>query len=256
MTLPKVLLIEDDASITQFVRMALEDLEIELLACTNVVDAWQVLEAGGIRLVLTDLMLPGESGIDLMHRLRNHAGRVPAVPVAVFSAGLTPPVRDELTALGVWRMLSKPIPVMELEGCVREALTLTGAPAPSPAGNAVQGAPGAPLTPAESEAVATHFGGDERLFRAYRELPHAVCSRCQTGRCCPRGRRLAGLAPPCPQPWHRAADAGTPRAQCRGQGTGRRCKPPRHSSLPAGLGAPAQLSDNPVEPACRQRRAR
>lgn len=172
MTLPKVLLIEDDASITQFVRMALEDLEIELLACTNVADAWQVLEAGGIRLVLTDLMLPGESGIDLMHRLRNHAGRVPAVPVAVFSAGLTPPVRDELTALGVWRMLSKPIPVMELEGCVREALTLTGAPAPSPAGNAVQGAPGAPLTPAESEAVATHFGGDERLFRAYRASCH------------------------------------------------------------------------------------
>lgn len=176
MTLPKVLLIEDDASITQFVRMALEDLEIELLTCTNVPDAWAALQAGGIRLVLTDLMLPGESGMGLMHRLRNQAGRVPAVPVAVFSAGLTPPVRDELTALGVWRMLSKPIAVMELEGCVREALALAAAPAsaPSPAGNAVQGAPGQPqLTLAESEAVATHFGGDERLFRAYRGSCHA-----------------------------------------------------------------------------------
>ena len=176
MTLPKILLIEDDASITQFVRMALEDLEIELLACTNVADAWRVLEAGGIRLVLTDLMLPGESGIDLMHRLRNHAGSVPAVPVAVFSAGLTPPVRDKLTALGVWRMLSKPIPVMELEGCVREALALVAAPAaaPSPPVSAVQGAPGLPpLTLAESEAVTTHFGGDERLFRAYRASCHA-----------------------------------------------------------------------------------
>lgn len=175
MTLPKVLLIEDDASITQFVRMALEELEIELLTRTNVADAWAVLEAGGIRLVLTDLMLPGESGIDLMHRLRNQAGRIPPVPVAVFSAGLTPPVRDELTALGVWRMLSKPIPVMELEGCVREALALATAPAsaPLPPGNAVQGAPGLQLAPAEIEAVATHFGGDERLFRAYRASCHA-----------------------------------------------------------------------------------
>lgn len=172
MNRPKVLLVEDDASIAQFVRMALEELEIDLVACTNVADAWTTLLAGDVRLVLTDLMLPGESGVDLMHRLRRNTEGVPPVPVAVFSAGLTPPVRDELNALGVWRMLAKPTPVLELEACVRDALALQAQPATSaPARAPVQ--PGLSLTAAESAAITTHFGGDERLFRAYRASCHA-----------------------------------------------------------------------------------
>ena len=66
---PCVLLVEDDTSITRFVAMALDQLPIELLTCTSVPAAVALLEQRDIQLVITDLMLPGESGISLVQRL-------------------------------------------------------------------------------------------------------------------------------------------------------------------------------------------
>ena len=43
-------------------------------------------------------MLPGESGIDLVQRLLQEPVHGRRIPVAVFSAGLTPPVREQLLA--------------------------------------------------------------------------------------------------------------------------------------------------------------
>lgn len=169
MNLPRVLLVEDDASIARFVELALEELPIELVTCTNVSDAMQALQACRTRLIITDLMLPGESGIDLVQRLLHEPSPGHPIPVAVFSAGLTPAVRDQLGAMKVWRMLSKPASVLELENCVRDALTLPMAaapdapPSPTPNAQALSSA-----TQAEAEAIATHFAGDEFLFKAYR----------------------------------------------------------------------------------------
>lgn len=170
MSLPRVLLVEDDASIARFVQLALEELPIELVTCTNVGDAMQALEDRHTRLIITDLMLPGESGIDLVQRLVCEPGPGRAIPVAVFSAGLTPAVRDELSAMNVWRMLSKPASVMELENCVRDALALPStvtASAPL-AGAPLPALPTSAQSEAEAEAIATHFAGDEFLFKAYR----------------------------------------------------------------------------------------
>ena len=132
MSAPKVLLVEDDSSIARFVQMALEELPIELVTCANVPDAMQALHAGGVELIITDLMLPGESGIDLVQRLLQEPVQGRRIPVAVFSAGLTPPVREQLQAMKVWRMVSKPASVAELEACVTDALALVAEPPPLP----------------------------------------------------------------------------------------------------------------------------
>lgn len=166
MSTPKVLLVEDDSSIARFVQMALEELPIELVTCTNVPDAMRALHAGRVELIITDLMLPGESGIDLVQRLLQEPVQGRSIPVAVFSAGLTPPVREQLQAMKVWRMVSKPASVAALEACVTDALALTSAtPACVPAAAAT-----APDTASddEAQAIATHFAGDEFLFKAYR----------------------------------------------------------------------------------------
>ena len=126
----------------------------------------QALHAGGVELIITDPMLPGESGIDLVQRLLQEPVHGRRIPFAVFSAGLTPPVREQLQAMKVWRMVSKPASVAELEACVTDALALVADP---PAN-----APAATTTPAdeasddEAQAIATHFAGDEFLFKAYR----------------------------------------------------------------------------------------
>lgn len=107
-------------------------------------------------------MQPGESGIDLVQRLLQEPVHGRRIPVAVFSAGLTPPVREQLQAMKVWRMVSKPASVAELEACVTDALALvTEPPANAPATSTT-------LADDEAQAIATHFAGDEFLFKAYR----------------------------------------------------------------------------------------
>ncbi len=178
---PCVLLVEDDSSITRFVEMALDQLSIELLTCTTVPAAVTLLQQRDVKLVITDLMLPGESGISLVKRMAADPLLGRDTRVAVFSAGLTPSVKDQLEDLNLWRVLSKPIAVQELENCVRDALATQAAadalapastpapfpPTPAPAPIDAEGS-SAPCTPAEKLAITTHFGGDTQLFTTYR----------------------------------------------------------------------------------------
>ncbi|BEU96020.1 response regulator [Acidovorax sp. DW039] len=162
---PCVLLVEDDASITRFVSMALDILPIRLLTCTSVAAAVTLLQEHDVKLVITDLMLPGESGLSLVQRLHTDPQLRRNTLIAVFSAGLTPAVKEQLQGLSLWRTLSKPIAVQELESCVTDALALqspqaVAQPSPPP--------PAATHSPAEALAITTHFGGDTKLFTTYR----------------------------------------------------------------------------------------
>ena len=166
MTRSQVLLVEDDASIVRFVTAALEELPIELVACQSTEDAWRLLNALPVALVISDLMLPGGSGLDLLHRMRRSS--MPAlqvIPVIVVSAGLNADVLRELESAGVFRALLKPVSVATLEACVNEALG--GAPR-------TESPPAAPgpmderVTHAEQHAIATYFAGDQALFGAYK----------------------------------------------------------------------------------------
>lgn len=162
---PCVLLVEDDASITRFVSMALEILPIRLLTCTSVAGAVTLLQQHDVKLVITDLMLPGESGLSLVQRLHADPQLRQNTLIAVFSAGLTPAVKEQLQGLSLWRTLSKPIAVQELESCVTDALALQS---PQAAASLSIQPQATAHSPAEALAITTHFGGDAKLFTAYR----------------------------------------------------------------------------------------
>lgn len=164
MTRPLVLLVEDDPSIARFVAVALEELPIGLLVCGSVEDAWPVLQAHAVAMVITDLMLPGASGLDLLRQLRESSrADARALPVAVFSAGLSADVLQELQAARVFRVLSKPVSVVDLESCVREAVGLAAGEVQVPANAA-----GAVSLEVERHAIEAYFAGDEALFTAYK----------------------------------------------------------------------------------------
>ena len=121
---------------------------------------------GGVELIITDLMQPGESGIGLVQRLLQEPVQGHRIPVAVFSAGLTPPVREQLQAMKVWRMVSKPASVAEREACVTDALALVAEPpANAPATSTTLADEAADD---EAQAIASRFAGEEFLFKAYR----------------------------------------------------------------------------------------
>lgn len=168
MTRSRVLLVDDDSSIRRFVALALEDLPIELVEAGSVRGAREAL-AGGARfsLIVTDLMMPGETGLDLLQYLADHPAQRAGARLAVFSAGLNAAMQARLAGFDVWRQLSKPISVQELEDCVCEATGVATAGAGSP--GAAADLPSSGAVDAEAEdAIHRHFAGDRALFLAYR----------------------------------------------------------------------------------------
>lgn len=165
---PRVLLVEDDPSLQRFVQLALEDFEIELLAVSSVDAGLAELARAPAALVLTDLMLPDRSGFELIETLAAQPALRAGARVAVFSAGLTPATRARLERSEVWRLLSKPCGLAELEACVRDALAGAGAckEGGEPVATAAHDRPSLPN--GQAAAIAEHFGGNAALYHAFR----------------------------------------------------------------------------------------
>ncbi len=163
----RVVLVEDDASVRRFVAMALEDLDVDLALCADVAQAMAALRERPARLVISDLMMPGESGLVLIERLARQPDLGAGALVAVFSAGVQADLRAQLQALGVWRILSKPTSLALLRGCVEDARRALDAAADSPS-PAASGAGQPPVD--EAGCVAEYFGGDRRLYENYKAM--------------------------------------------------------------------------------------
>src|SRR5262245_55945825 len=104
----RILHVEDDASLQNLVRAALEHLggyEVHTAA-----DADQALAAArqcAPQLLLLDLDLPGTNGIDTLRALRGIGG-LREVPVIFLTAVAEPAILEELRTLGVQQILPKP----------------------------------------------------------------------------------------------------------------------------------------------------
>jgi CheY-like chemotaxis protein/HPt (histidine-containing phosphotransfer) domain-containing protein len=126
MTRGRVLLVEDDASIRRFVRLALDRLPIELVDASTLQEARVAIDAQKTVLIIADLTLPDGNGLDFVTNL-------PAVPtglvpprVLIFSAGISVPIRQRAKELGIWGLLDKPASVAALVDAVCRALELEG----------------------------------------------------------------------------------------------------------------------------------
>lgn len=174
---PRVVLVEDDAAIRQFVSMALEDHALELVACPTLAAARQALGEAPVVLVLLDMMLPDGSGLDLLRDtdLRQRAGTARWV---IFSAGVSPATTAQLAELRVERLLHKPVSLSALCSCVDEALAAAHPAATSPpmvAASADQPTATHPSAApdgsdaAQAHAVQMYFEGDHTLFAQMRQ---------------------------------------------------------------------------------------
>lgn len=174
--LPRVLLVEDDATLRRFVAMALEDMPIDLVQCDAVAPALALLAQDPFVLVLTDLMMPGESGFDLLEHLHRTPALRGRARVAVLSAGLTPEVREQLADMEVWRMLSKPVSVGTLVACVQDAIE-GNAEAAAPDGLARQPQAGdRARMPCRSTSTATRNCSTPTAVRAWSSF-RTTCAR-------------------------------------------------------------------------------
>lgn len=168
MTRPRLILVEDDSTVRNFVRMVLEEHPIDVIECADVPAALAALQASPADLILTDLMMPGESGMDLIDRLNDDPALRGGAKIVMMSAGLTPAVRSELATRNVWRLLDKPVTVGQLESAVTEGLgsLLTN---PDTSTSIVTTTAASVTTSTLAEHVQAYFDGDVELYEAYRD---------------------------------------------------------------------------------------
>ncbi|WP_343592159.1 response regulator [Paracidovorax wautersii] len=162
----RVLLLEDDPAVCRYVAMALDSLPIELLMSDSVAQASRLLESGPVDLVLSDLTLVDGSALDFAKALLAQS----RMPVAVFSAGITPSVEQQLQQAGVWRILHKPVGLKALQACVMEAVgpqrSSGAAPVPAPPA----ATPPVPVPVAAGPDAAALFEGSEPMLQSFTAL--------------------------------------------------------------------------------------
>jgi two-component system phosphate regulon response regulator PhoB len=65
-----VLVVEDEPAIIELVKYSLREAGWDVTAVSNVADAWHAVSHGKPDLILLDWMLPDQSGLRLLARLR------------------------------------------------------------------------------------------------------------------------------------------------------------------------------------------
>ena len=115
----KLLIVEDESATAWAMAEGLKDDGFETATCGSAEDALPLVRAQEPDLVITDLRLPGMSGLALARRLRS--GRKP-LPVIVVTAFGSPEALAELNQCGVHAVFPKPFRVDQLSKSVREAL--------------------------------------------------------------------------------------------------------------------------------------
>jgi DNA-binding NtrC family response regulator len=115
----KVLVIDDDASLRRVMEMQLEEIGCDVLAVASGKEALGVLEEATLDLVITDLRIPGMSGMDILKSLRTDHPELTVIMVTAYGT-----VRTAVEAMkaGAYDYLTKPIDYDELTLVVNRAL--------------------------------------------------------------------------------------------------------------------------------------
>lgn len=123
-----ILIADDDRAIRTVLNQALGRHGYDVRTTGNAATLWSWVSAGEGDLVITDVIMPDENGLDLLPRLRKLRADL---PVIVMSAHNTLSTALKATERGAYDYLAKPFDLNELANVVKRALARPAAPAPS-----------------------------------------------------------------------------------------------------------------------------
>ena len=119
MTLPTILVADDDRSIRTVLTQALGRAGYQVRATGTAATLWRWVEDGEGDVVITDVVMPDENGLDLIPRIRSIR---PELPVIVMSAQSTLITAVKATQRGAFEYLPKPFDLADLLAVVDRAL--------------------------------------------------------------------------------------------------------------------------------------
>jgi two-component system nitrogen regulation response regulator GlnG len=118
-TAPTILVADDDAAIRTVLTQALGRAGYEVRAAGNAATLWQWVSDGEGDLVITDVVMPDENGLDMIPRIKKLR---PDLRIIVISAQSTLMTAVKATERGAFDYLPKPFDINELVAVVRRAL--------------------------------------------------------------------------------------------------------------------------------------
>lgn len=117
--MPHILIVEDEPSMSWALAEGLSDDGFTIDTFRTAEEAWDWLQRGKSDLVISDLRLPGMTGLELARKLQRGPH---AQPVIIVTAYGTPESLGDLKRAGVADCFPKPFPIDMLRRSVRRAI--------------------------------------------------------------------------------------------------------------------------------------
>jgi len=119
----KVLMVEDDATNSMVTNNYLQHLGHQVIATQSGEEALNLLDKGGMSLVLLDISLPGIDGLTILSYIRTHADKTIAkLPVIAMSAHVFIEEVEHYLSAGMNGFLGKPFSLEDLEHAIEQAI--------------------------------------------------------------------------------------------------------------------------------------
>ena len=116
------LIVDDETDIRELLTMTLERMDIDTYSASNIQEAKSLLAQRQYALCLTDMQMPGGTGLDLVNYINEFH---PGLPVAVITAHASAENAVSALKAGAFDYLSKPISLKQLRPVIEFALKLT-----------------------------------------------------------------------------------------------------------------------------------
>lgn len=114
-----ICLIDRNRSFLEAMRGIFENFGFGVIVSSRVDQALPSVVGGGVNLVVSDVCLPGMSGLDLLEKLREYNSKVPVVFLAEWA---TNEIVEYARSRGAAGFFLKPIPLLEVISFARRLL--------------------------------------------------------------------------------------------------------------------------------------
>jgi DNA-binding NtrC family response regulator len=119
--LQHVLIVDDEEKLGRFISIVLKQIGYTPASCQTVAEARKQLNASAWDLVITDIVMPRESGFDLMRWISK---QYPGLPVIAMTAHSSEAIENQLPKLGFSDVVYKPFSIDTLRQAVHRIIPL------------------------------------------------------------------------------------------------------------------------------------